>query len=748
MSEEAAAGTIAGVSQDAAVAAIYQMAERRGLFAAMHEIERAWADVRAPELLDRLSAAWPLLFQGHTVDVVPAELAKTSELPAWTLVDGCIGIVTALATDGAPAQVQWIGAAPAGNAALRELYVPVPPGVTDERDDTRPGETPTPPKYLSQALKAALRAHLPLFARVGIVTVFINATAILSSLFAMQVYDRVVPNFAFATMWVLASGLLVAYLFDIVFKTVRLKLLEASALRLDEALSLFVFERVLSLKVDRRPSRIGVVVQQVREYESVKNFLQSSTLFALADMPFVFVFIAFLAMIGGNVAWAAVIFVPLTAVVAAITYKPMARLMRDQNEEMVRRHGIVYESIAGAEAVKAQAGEPFFSDIWLRSTREAGERGAAVRTLTAYTQFANNFIQQLLYIAILIIGVFEIKHGDLTVGGLIACTILGARALGAIAGFGGLMVQWHSAKHALDMLNGLMALPSDDDARRDAHTRVLPLELSVQNLKYRYEGSDSLQLAVPKLTIKAGERVAILGRNGSGKTTLLKLLAGINTPTAGEVRIADIDMQRCRATWLREVLGYLPQEVRLFSGTLEDNLVVGMARPSEAEIMDALEKTGLAAAVKRHPLGLKLPLREGGYGLSGGQRQLVALTRMLLQKPRIWMLDEPSSSLDNEAEERLLKLLAEMPREQTVIFSTHKPQWLRLADRVLIVEDGTIKVDAPPNQIQLRQGPRPASPSSAPPSAPGPQSPASSGSARVLKIPGAADAPDVAGGAQ
>lgn len=687
------------IGEAAAANALCQMAARRGLHATQHEAELTWRSVHGEDFQQKFDAAWAWLFRGHSIERIPVSLAHNAQLPAWVFQQNAVGIATRLADDAQPLQVEWLGVAPADAGAIATLWVPVSPGLI-EQESMVPEKKRGP---ATEAILTALRDHLPLFKRVGMVSVLINVLAIFTSLFAMQVYDRVVPNLAYATLWVLSSGMLLTMLFDVALKWVRLKLLEASALRLDEALSLYFFEKLMALKLDRRPPRIGTLVAQIRDYESVKNFFTSSTLFALADLPFVLMFIAVIAMIGGPVALVLLVFVPVGILIGLASYRPMAKLQKEQTDESARRTGLLFETVSGAEVIKSQGGEPRFSDAWLRATRESGDIGARIRNVTAYSDFAVNFCQQLSYVSVLIVGVYTIESGTLTLGGLIACSILSTRALSGISKVASLLLQWHHARHSLEVLDTLLSRPTDDDPKRLSNTRVAALDLELAEVKYSYEGVQTPQLSVPALTIKAGERIAIIGRNGSGKTTLVKLLAGIGTPNAGEVRIAGLDMQRCRSGWLREVIGYLPQDVRLFSGTLAENLTLGLTMPDEARIREAMERTGLLHAVNRHPLGLNLPIREGGSGLSGGQRQMVGLTRLVLQDPKIWLLDEPSSSLDREGEQRLLNVLRELPRDRTVIFTSHRQGWLALADRVLLMEDGVVKSDAPASKVRAIQ---------------------------------------------
>lgn len=693
-----------------AAGALCLMAEKRGLHVTRHEAEQTWRVVRGDSAMEKLGAAWSWLFPGHIVEQVPAALARNAQLPAWVAQGDAVGILTRLRQDDQPAQIQWLGQAPAHVDEAQLLWVPVSPGLINQ-------ETMVPRKQrgpATQAILAALRAHLPLYRRVGYMSVLMNLLSIAISLFAMQVYDRVVPNFAFSTLWVLASGVLLALTLELLLKLLRLKLLEASALRLDEALSLYFFEKLMSLKVDRRPARVGTLVAQVKDYEQVKSFFTSTTLFMLAEVPFVILFIAIIGMIGGPVAWVLVVLVPIGALIGFSVYKPMAEVQREENDEAARRTGVLFEAVAGAEVIKSQAGETRFSDVWLRSTRAGGELGVRLRKLSSYANFAVMYAQQLAYIGMIIVGVYVIQAGHLTVGGLIACSILSGRAFSGIVNITQILLQWHHAHHSLQILDNVLSLPTDDSPGREAHTRVAPLDLEIRDVKYAYAGVNNPQLVVSGMRIRAGERVAVMGRNGSGKSTLLKLLAGLATPNVGLVRIAGIDMQEARPGWLREVIGYLPQEVRLFAGTLAENLTLGLSAPDEARIREAMEISGLSVSLGRHPLGLNLPIREGGAGLSGGQRQMVGITRLILQDPKIWLLDEPSASLDGEAEERLVKLIQSLPRDRTVIFTSHKIPWISLADRMIMVEDGVIKFDAPASEVRVQSAPLPSATPSAP----------------------------------
>jgi len=675
------------VSLHIASKSLMDMAKRRGLHASQYEAEQAWQQVSATNSKDRLILAWKSLYRGHAVAGSTVGLLSPSQLPAWVIVNNSMGIIQKLASGENPISIQWFGSVPDKLPVNPEVLVPVAPMLDSSAESFLKEQ---PKGQASEAIRVGMKAHKGLLGRVALVSVFINLIAVVSSLFVMQVYDRVVPNFAYATLWFLAVGMLVMYIFDVLFKLVRHKLMDAVSKRLDEALSLFIFERLLGLKLDRRSSRQGSLVAQVRDYESVKQFFTSSTLFALVDLPFVILFVGVIYMIAGPVAYVPLAFVGFSAVIGILAYKPLARIQQENNDAVIRRQGMLFEVVSCGEVVKSQGGEAKFSDAWLNATRETCDRGEELNYISTLVQILTSFFQQASYVCMIIVGVYVIEAGGLTVGGLIACSILGGRALASISGISGLLVRWHHANYSLKILNQLLSAPSDNHPNRESNTYSMPLDLELKEVKYAYTGSHLPQFSAESLRILAGSKVAVLGRNGCGKSTLLKLLAGIATPNQGEVRIAGLNYENCRLSWLREVIGYLPQEPRLVSGTLLDNLTLGISMPSEEEIVAALEKTGLIEAVQAHPMGLQLPIAEGGAGMSGGQRQAVGLTRLVLQKPKIWLLDEPAASLDSVLEQKVIDIIIGLPSDTTVIFTTHKQSWVNLATRGFIIHNAEI----------------------------------------------------------
>lgn len=666
---------------NAAVSQILAMAEYRGHALTHAECEQALLQSNEPSPQKRFLTAWPLLVPGEQVIELQAASMQAEHFPAWSFDNSGSPVFHKAAPDNNPPASYWV---------VHEL-----PSAGDS-----PEHVGTNPKPATAAILLALKTYKPVFIRAGVVTVCINVLSVMTSLFAMQVYDRVVPNFAFSTLWVLALGMFLAISMEWMLKNLRHGFVEGMTEKVDRALSQFFFDQTLALKLDKRPSKVGSMVAQVRDYEQVKSFFTSTTLFVIADLPFALFFVAVIAMLGGYVALVPLLFIPLSVGVGLMCRRPIEALQAQQNDESARRHGVLIEALQGADMVKSQALEWRFSLVWQALTEKLALNGKNIRTLSSHAQYLIQSLQQIAYVLLVVAGVYAIQAGNLTVGGLIACSILAGRALSNISQVTSVLVQWHHTKNALEILDKMLVKPSDDDGRRVASTRSQVLHYEFGPLTYRYEDSKEIQFDCKKLQFQAGARVAIIGRNGSGKSTMLRLLAGLATPSAGQVKLGGLDLQTARHGWLRANVGYLPQEVRLFAGTLKDNLTFGLPACGEETLCEAMARTGLDRLVNKHPLGLNMPVREGGSGLSGGQRQLVAFTRMVIQRPLVWLLDEPSSSLDRESESRVMRILQELPPECILLLTTHQHHWLDIVDRVLIVDEGEVRSDTTPAALR------------------------------------------------
>jgi ATP-binding cassette subfamily C protein LapB len=432
----------------------------------------------------------------------------------------------------------------------------------------------------------------------------------------------------------------------------------------------------------------------------VRNFMTASTLFVLADLPFVIFFIAVIWAIGGAIALVPLILLPLSIFAGFYATWKIGVLAEDQLIESNQKNGLLIEAIDGIEAIKAVGGEWKMLEFWKHLTLSTSDKELTIRTITNMSSSITQTVQQLSYILLIAVGVYEITNGHITMGALMACSIISNRALSPIAQISGKIVQWQHAKVALKGLDSIMKLPTD----RNENTQMIIPEvcegrIRAAGLSFAYY-EESLAINNVNLNIKPGERIAIIGPVGSGKSTLIKTISGLYRPTKGQVFLDEVDMAHIDPEFLRESIGYLTQDVRLFNGTLRYNLTIGLPSPRDAQILDACKKTGLIEIIKNHDKGLELPIYEGGKGLSGGQRQLVGLTRVLIAKPKIILLDEPTASMDGDLELKIMKSLFEESRKDAVIvLSTHKLGLLNFVDRIIVLDKSKVVFDGPKDQV-------------------------------------------------
>lgn len=561
----------------------------------------------------------------------------------------------------------------------------------------------TGPATAGEWFAFALGRYRGAFAQAVFATFIISSIGLMAAMYSMQVYDRVVPSKGYSTLFVLSVGVLISILLELLIKQVRAHMVERACKAIDQELSSVFFGKALDIRMDARPRTVGTFASQIRHFESVRNFLTSSTLFILADAPFAILFIGVIAFISVPVALVPVVMVPLAVLVGLFFRKPIEKLTGDHMAESNRKNGLLIEAIDGIESVKAGNGEWKLLDRWRQLTATIAQSELRMRALSTLSTNLTQTMQQLTYVGMVAVGAYVITTGELTMGGLIACTIISGRALSPLAQVPGMIVQWKHAQIALKGLDGIMALPSD----RDPSVRlVVPQscqgEIRLDQTVFAYAaGKPSLE--VPALNIRPGERIGILGSIGSGKSTLIKILSGLYQPKSGGVFLDGVDMTHLAPEFVREHIGYLPQDVRLFQGTLRDNLTLGLASPNDSQILRVAAMTGLDKVIQGHPKGLELEISEGGKGLSGGQRQLVGLSRMLLLQPRIMLLDEPTASMDGQTESRIIQhLFRELASQSVLVVVTHKPALLAHVSRVIVVDQGRIVLDGPRDTILAR----------------------------------------------
>jgi ATP-binding cassette subfamily C protein LapB len=563
--------------------------------------------------------------------------------------------------------------------------------------------TPEGPSTAGEWFVFALSRYRSAFMDAVFATFIISFIGLLAALYSMQVYDRVVPSKGYSTLLVLTVGVLLAIALELLIKQVRAHMVERACKAIDQELSAVFFGKALDIRMDARPRTVGTFASQIRHFESVRSFLTSSTLFILADAPFALMFVIVIGLISWQVALVPLVMVPLAILVGLWFRKPIEKYAGLHMTESNRKNGLLIEAIDGIESIKAANGEWKQLDRWRHLTATIAQGELHMRALSTLSTNITQVMQQITYVGMVTVGSYAITVGELTMGGLIACTIISGRALSPLAQFPGLIVQWKHAQIALKGLDGIMAMPSD----RDPATRlVVPQScqglLRLDKVAYAYTEKHPI-LEVPSLAMVPGERVAILGAIGSGKSTLIKILSGLYKPGTGSVFLDNIDVTHLAPEFVREHMGYLPQDVRLFQGTLRENLTLGMPSPSDSQILRAAAMTGLDQVIQGHPKGMALEISEGGKGLSGGQRQLVGLTRMLLQQPRIMLLDEPTASMDAQLENRVMHhLFNELAPESLLVVVTHKPALLAWVNRIIVVDQGRIVLDGPRDLVLAR----------------------------------------------
>ncbi|MDQ0086125.1 ATP-binding cassette subfamily C protein LapB [Variovorax boronicumulans] len=528
----------------------------------------------------------------------------------------------------------------------------------------------------------------------------INLLALASTFFTMNVYDRVVPNQAYATLWSLAIGVVLAMVFEFIARQVRSHVLDVAGKKADLVIGAMLFRQALSVQMEHKPASAGAFANQLREFESVRDFAASATLATVSDLPFTFLFVAVIFFIAGPLGFVPLLIIPLTLAVCVGIQWPLARTMKENLRESSLKQGVLIESIEGLEAIKTSAGESVMQQRWESCSALAASTSMKSRKLSTLAMLVVSMMQQLETVILVVWGVYLIEGGSLTQGALIGAVMLASRALSPLAQVTGLAVRFQQAKAAMESLNRLMKLPVDRDPQRSYLSLPnITGQLSLRDVTFAYP-TGSEQAGIPalkgiSLNIEAGERVAVLGRVGSGKSTLLRLMAQLYRPPHGQLFVDGVDLSQVDPADWRASLGYVGQDSRLFFGTLRDNVLMGCPTASADDFLRAVRMTGLDQLAARHPLGIHMPVGEMGNGLSGGQRQLVALARALISKPRILLMDEPTSAMDGQTETLFLQQLAQHSVGQTLVIVTHRPSLLQVVDRIIVVEEGQVVADGP-----------------------------------------------------
>ena len=564
-------------------------------------------------------------------------------------------------------------------------------------------------KTFAQQVQQTLREYRLPMIEAGLASAFIGIIALATSLFSMQVYDRVIPSRSEYTLVVLSVGVMLSILIEYGMKLARSHLMDFVVVGFDHRLSREVFQQLLNLRIDQVPSSVGSLAGQLRGYEQVRSFYTANTLFTLIDLPMSLLFLVIIALIASPlVALVPLIFGAIALYLGLRIRTKVSDLAKQSAGLSNMRTGLLVEAVEGIETIKAGAGGWKFLSRWINYNKMTIQSDLRMRGATESVGYLSAVLQQMSYAGLVVTGSLLVMQGHMTMGSLIACSILSGRILAPVMALPGLLVQHSHANAAMEGLERLYTLQSDNHGIQNP---LVPTHIrghyQLEEVKFAY-GQNPAGIAIPKLEIKPGERIAIVGPIGAGKSTLLRLLSGLYHPQKGSIRLDGLELGHISRQLLSQKIGYLQQDHRLFQGTLRENLLIGLPDPGDEVLFTAMKRTGMDRIVGSHPKGLERPIMEGGKGLSNGQKQLVAFTRLILCQPDILLLDEPTATMDDMQERQCMSVLAEEAHAgKTLIIVTHKPGTLALVNRIIVVAGSSIVLDGPRDAVlqQLQQRP-------------------------------------------
>lgn len=540
-----------------------------------------------------------------------------------------------------------------------------------------------------------------------VASILINLFAVAAPMFTRLVYDKVVPNLAFETLWVLASGIFVIFLFDLCLKLMRSYFIDVAGKKSDILISSKLFSKVMGIRMEARPPSVGAFARHLQEFESIREFFTSATIGSLIDLPFAILFLGLIWLMAGNL-----VLVPIAGVVILIIYSlliqgPLRQTIEEGSRLASQKYANLIESLAGLETVKLFGAQSQFQFRWEEAVAHMANWNIKSRRITDGIQNTAGFVQQASNIGMIIFGVYLIAEGELTMGGLIAATMLSGRAIGPMVQLSLLSTRYNQAKSSMTIIEQVMAMPDEqEEGKRYIHRPIVQGKIELDKVTFHYPDSPIASIRDLSLTIQPGEKVAIIGRIGSGKTTLERLIMGLYKPTEGHVRVDDTDIQQLHHIDIRRNIGCVPQDSQLFYGSIRDNITLGRPLADDRDVMDAANRAGVTVFTQQDPAGLERQVGEGGQLLSGGQRQAVSIARALLGRPPVLLMDEPTSAMDNRSEMHIKQQLAQLKSSETLILITHKTSMLDVVDRVIVMEKGCIITDGPKSEVlnSLKQG--------------------------------------------
>lgn len=540
----------------------------------------------------------------------------------------------------------------------------------------------------------------PIYKHVVGASIMTNIIIITSPLFVMNVYDRVIPNNAVDTLWALAIGISIAYLFDFILKNLRSYFVDVAGRNADVLIGSRLIQHLMSARMDHMPESAGAIANNIREFESLRDFFSSSTLVAFIDMPFLLLFIWVVYYIGGPLVMPILVAVPVVILVGIFIQIPFQHIVENHYKESTQKNALLFEIVHGLETIKTCLAEGRIQARWENVVGMSAHSNSKAKVMANISVTFSMLVAQMVSVSLIIMGVFLISKGELTVGGLIACNILSGRAMAPLSAVAGLLTRFQQSRMALSALDMLMKMPSErpDDKEAFTYTQTDP-SITMEDVSFSYPGTDKAVLQNVNLHIKPGEKVGIIGRIGAGKSTLGKLCIGLYQPVEGSVKLGNIDLRQMDVAELRRRVGYVSQDSLLFYGTLKENIAFGLPEADDQTIRHVADLAGVTDFVRAHPAGFGMMVGERGASLSGGQRQAVSIARTLLRDPEILIMDEPTSNMDQRSEFQLKEKMAEYVKDKTLIVIAHRQSMLELVDRLIIVDGGKIAVDGPKKAV-------------------------------------------------
>ncbi|MGY2574673.1 type I secretion system permease/ATPase [Vibrio sp. C8] len=527
-----------------------------------------------------------------------------------------------------------------------------------------------------------------------------NLFAIAAPMFTRLVYDKVLPNLAFETLWVLASGVFIIFLFDFTLKMLRNYFIDVAGKKSDILISSKLFSKVMGIRMESRPPSVGAFARHLQEFESIREFFTSATISSLIDLPFSILFLIIIWLMAGDLVYVPIIGVCILIIYSLLIQAPLRRAIEEGSRLASQKYANLIESLAGLETVKLFGAQGQFQHRWEEAISHMANWNIKSRRITDGIQSTAGLVQQASSVGMIILGVYLIAQGNLTMGGLIAATMLSGRAIGPMVQLSLLSTRYNQAKASLKIIEQVMAMPDEqEEGKRYIHRPMIQGKIELDKVTFHYPDSPIASIRDLSLTINPGEKVAIIGRIGSGKTTLERLIMGLYQPTEGHVRIDDTDIAQLHHIDIRRNIGCVPQESVLFYGTIRDNITLGRPLVDDREVMDAANRAGVTVFTQQDPAGLERQVGEGGLLLSGGQRQAVSIARALLGRPPVLLMDEPTSAMDNRSEMHIKNQMKQLTPSETLILITHKTSMLDVVDRVIVMEKGTIIADGPKSMV-------------------------------------------------